>query len=113
MNLKRLYNPVVVRLLRSPLNGLISGSVMLITYTGRRSGERYSITVNYGRDGDDLLVVSPGERVWWRNLRGGATATVLEGEAAEAGLLAVLRRLPGPPPPLEGRVRPGRPPGGP
>ena len=38
----RLGNLFVASMLRSPLHGLLSGSVMLITVTGRKSGRRYT-----------------------------------------------------------------------
>lgn len=63
-------------LLRSPLHGVMSGSVMLITVTGRRTGRAYTTPVNYARDGDELTVVSVLGRTWWRNVRGGAPVTV-------------------------------------
>lgn len=109
MRLQGLYNPFVVALLRSPLHGIMSGSTMLITYRGRRSGNEHTTPVNYIRDGDTLLVVSSRDHAWWKNLRGGAPVTVrvggrelsgvgeaFEGEAAieEGGLLTVLRRVP-------------------
>ena len=111
MNAREIYNPVVAFLLRSPLHGLLSGSIMLITYTGRKSGRRYTTPVSYVRTGGALLVVSPKERVWWRNLRPErgagapvtvrvrgkdrrARATAFEGEAAEEGLLTLLGASP-------------------
>jgi deazaflavin-dependent oxidoreductase (nitroreductase family) len=63
------FNPMIAALLRSPLHGLLSSSLLLLTVTGRHSGRRYSIPVGYQRDGDDLLVmVSEARRKqWWRN----------------------------------------------
>jgi hypothetical protein len=58
MRCQRLYNPFVVALLRSPLHGFMSGSTMLLTYAGCRSGKAYTKPVNNLRDGDTLLVVS-------------------------------------------------------
>jgi len=57
-------------LLRSPFHGLISGSILLITYNGRRSGTQYSAPLNYFRDGNTLWVTSVRDRRWWRNFRG-------------------------------------------
>ena len=106
---QRLYNPVVRWLLRSPLHRLLSGSTILLTYTGRRSGRRYATPVGYRRDGATLLAIGAGKHTWWRNLRGGAsvtvrvgghdyrgTATAFEGAAAvtEGGLLTLLRQVP-------------------
>lgn len=107
MRIQRLYNPIVIRLLRSPLHGMMSNSTMLLTFTGRRSGRAYTTPVNYVRDGENLLVVASREHSWWKNLRGGtpvsvrvggrdmrAEAEALEGEEAKEGLLAVLRAVP-------------------
>lgn len=109
MRWQRLYNPIVGSLLRSPLHGLMSGSTMLITFAGCKSGKNYTTPVNYVADGDDLLAVSRDERLWWRNLRGGGPVGVrvrgrtlkgvgeaMEGEEAveDGGLLTVLRKVP-------------------
>jgi|YNPBryBLVA2012_1023415.scaffolds.fasta_scaffold10173_3 deazaflavin-dependent oxidoreductase (nitroreductase family) len=69
-------NGFMATLLRSPLHGFISKSMMLITVTGRKSGKTYSTPVNYLRSGDMLITTSYRERSWWRNLRGGAQVTV-------------------------------------
>lgn len=65
----RLANRFPILLLRSPLHGLLSDGVLLITFTGRKSGRPYTTPINYLRDGDtvDLTTDSP----WWKNLRGG------------------------------------------
>ena len=109
MRWQKLYNPIVRWLLRSPLHGLMSGSTMLITFYGHKSGKAYTTPVNYVWDDHTLLVVSRTDRLWWRNLRGGAPVTVyvraqrlngigqvFEGEKAveEGGLLTMLRKVP-------------------
>ncbi len=77
------FNPLMRFLLRSPLHGLASGSTILITYTGRKSGRTYETPVNYVEDGGTLWVTSTKARTWWRNLRGGDPVTVrLRGEDA-------------------------------
>ena len=73
----RFVNAVVAFLLRSPLHGLLSRGVALITVTGRRTGARYTTPVQYVERDGDLYVISRRERTWWRNLRGGAPAEVL------------------------------------
>jgi len=72
----RALNPFVAMLLRSPLHGLMSRDVMLLTVTGRRSGRRYTIPVSYLRDADRVRCVTGREVTWWRNLRGGADVTL-------------------------------------
>lgn len=75
--LNRIANPFVSLILRSPLHGMLSRSLLLMTVTGRRSGRPLTFPVQYVRRGDDLLVVSRANRRWWRNLEGGAPVTVL------------------------------------
>jgi hypothetical protein len=71
------FNPIVIWLLKSPLHGMVSKNLMLVTVTGRKSGKTFSTPTNYLRDGNLLWVVSWRERSWWRNLRGGASVKVL------------------------------------
>src|SRR4051812_2573211 len=75
----RIGNPAVVALLRSRAHRLVSGRLLLITVTGRRTGRTFEIPVGYSRDGDQLTipVVMPGAKLWWRNLRGGAPVQLL------------------------------------
>ena len=108
LKLSRIYNPITKSILRSPLHGIISKNTMLITFTGRKSGKMHTTPVNYIRDGDNVTVFSLRDRVWWRNLRGGAPVAVRVkgqdlkaiGESTEdkkvvaAGLLAYLQMSP-------------------
>ena len=73
--MKRVVNPLVVRLLRSPLHRLLPG-VMLITVTGRHTGRRYTTPVQYVFDQDAVYVLTRDDRSWWRNARGGATVSL-------------------------------------
>jgi deazaflavin-dependent oxidoreductase (nitroreductase family) len=74
------FNPIIEWLLRSPLHFFISRNIMLISYTGRKSGQRYSTPVNYWRmsdeDGEYLATTSQKDRLWWHNLRGGAKVSL-------------------------------------
>ena len=71
------FNPIVTWLLRSPLHGFVSKGTILVTVTGRKSGNSISTPTNFLRDGETLWVISWRERTWWRNLRGGAAVKVL------------------------------------
>ncbi len=103
------YNVFTSRLLRSPLHGLISGSVMLVEYTGRKSGKRHTVPVNYVRDGDRLLTISFRQRTWWRSLPGASvslrlrlrgrdvpaqTEVITDGPGVADALLDLLRLQP-------------------
>ncbi len=71
------YNVFVKLLLRSPLHSLVSHGMLLITYTGRKSGKEYTVPVSFAVDDDGaLLTTSFKTRVWWRNLRGGVPVTL-------------------------------------
>jgi deazaflavin-dependent oxidoreductase (nitroreductase family) len=85
--MNRVVNPFVRALLRSPLHGLLSGSLAVLTYTGKRSGRRRSLPVMYAEDRGALIVFAgrPREKRWWRNLRGGAPVEiVLRGRRLQA-----------------------------
>ncbi|MEP6463283.1 MAG: hypothetical protein ABJC62_07695 [Frankiaceae bacterium] len=43
--LVKMINPVMRRVLSSPLHGLVSRHVLLLELTGRRTGRRYAIPV--------------------------------------------------------------------
>lgn len=75
----RTVNPLVGLVLRSPAHRLLSGSLLLLTVTGRRSGRSFTFPVGYAQRGDRLTVTAawPERKRWWRNLRGGAPVTVL------------------------------------
>jgi hypothetical protein len=77
-------NPLVSLLLRSPLHGLVSDDLALITFTGRVSGEEYTTPVGYHElDDGRTLVLTHSD--WWRNLRGGRPVTLrIRGEDREA-----------------------------
>ena len=102
---RQLFNRLVSVVLRSPLHGFagLSRFAMLLTYTGVRSGRRYTLPLAYIREGETITTFALfTNTVWWKNLRGGVPVTLrLEGqeqpgvatvstdpEAVTAGLLA-------------------------
>jgi deazaflavin-dependent oxidoreductase (nitroreductase family) len=89
-HLQRFGNLFVIGLLRSPLHRPASGSLLLITYRGRRSGRRFTIPAMYAERDEALTIFvgHPERKRWWRNLRVGAEVEVrlrgrrLRGQAA-------------------------------
>ncbi len=72
-------NDFVIFALRSPLH-VIMGDTMLLTVTGRKTGRKIAVPVNYYQDGDSLWVLSSRDRTWWRNLaHGGEVGVRLHG----------------------------------
>lgn len=67
----RPFNPMVTTILRSRLHMLLSGALCVVSWSGRKSGRRFSIPTGYQRDGDEVIVMltKPGEKTWWKNFR--------------------------------------------
>ncbi|NDJ78923.1 MAG: nitroreductase family deazaflavin-dependent oxidoreductase [Chloroflexi bacterium] len=70
----RVVNPLMKTILRSPLHRLVSGQIMLLSFTGRKSGRRYTTPVGYVQDGTVLFIFT--QSAWWKNLRDGAPVKV-------------------------------------
>ena len=111
--MNKIVNPAVRLILRSPFHGMMSNSLLLITYNGRKSGKEYSLPVQYVSDIRTIYIIvgMPEKKTWWRNLRRSATvqlllrgkcaignAVVLEGDAdveiIAKALNLYLRRFP-------------------
>ncbi len=76
---RRVFDRLVTAILRSPLHGLLGfdGFGMLLTFTGRKSGRRYTLPLAYDREGDTVSTFALfTNTVWWKNLRDGAAVTV-------------------------------------
>lgn len=71
--MNNIANPFVRLILRSPLHGLFSAALLLITYRGRKSGKEYTLPVEYVQDGKRIYIIPgwPEKKTWWRNLKGG------------------------------------------
>jgi hypothetical protein len=63
--------------LRSPIHGLLSNSMMLITVKGRKTDRKYTTPVGFYEKDGNLWVLTSRERTWWRNLKGGAPIELL------------------------------------
>jgi len=72
-------NWLVAAVLRSPAHRLLSGSTLILTVHGRRTGLARTLPVQYAREGSQLVLLpgNPERKRWWRNLVGGAPVTVL------------------------------------
>jgi deazaflavin-dependent oxidoreductase (nitroreductase family) len=111
--MNKIANPLVGWTLRSRLHTLLSASLLLLTYRGRKSGREYRLPVQYAQDGQRIFILpgQPENKTWWRNfkdetpvtltLRGKTRkgkARLLDGQAdtqtALDGLAAYLRLFP-------------------
>lgn len=103
--------PIVNRamkfVLRSPAHGIVSKTVLLITFTGRKSGKAYTTPVSYSQTGDLVTIFTHAE--WWKNLPSGTPVTLRmrgrefqgladpvaeDRQAIAAGLAQHLRQVP-------------------
>ncbi len=70
------YNPIIKFILTSPFHGLVSRGILLLTYTGCRSGTTYITPISYVRENDDYLLLALRRRKWWRNFRNSAPVNI-------------------------------------
>jgi hypothetical protein len=86
--LLRLWNPAMRALLRSPVHWPLSRWFAVLSWTGRKTGRRYSTPVSYVREGT-LVYLTTGDR-WWRNLASGAPVAMrIAGRRLEGNGVAV------------------------
>jgi deazaflavin-dependent oxidoreductase (nitroreductase family) len=102
--------PIVNRgmslVLRSPLHAMVSKTVLLITFAGRKSGKTYTTPVSYSQYNDQVCIFTHAD--WWKNLCSRASVTLrirgreLQGlaepvaedkQAVAAGLVEHLRKV--------------------
>ncbi len=69
LNLTTIFNPFMIWLLHSPLHKIASKNTLLITFTGHKSGRKYTTPVNYAIDSNVIYITSLRSRSWWRNLQ--------------------------------------------
>jgi hypothetical protein len=94
IRLLRRVNPVIARLLRSPLHGLFSRNLLLLTYVGAKSGRTRTLPLSYVMLGDRLYLCTRSS-LWWRNLRDGQPVELrLRGRRVRA--MPVIVELPSP-----------------
>lgn len=70
IRLLRRLNPVIATLLRSPLHGLASRNLLLLTYVGAKSGVVRTLPLSYVEVGGRPYLCTRSS-AWWRNLRSG------------------------------------------
>ena len=85
---RTLANAIVTTILRSPWHGIRSDRLLLLTFTGRKSGKEFTTPMRYVQEGEILRmkVVYP----WWKNLVGEATVRVLLCGEMRTGTAEVL-----------------------
>jgi hypothetical protein len=100
-------NQIMKLILHSPAHVLVSKTVLLISFTGRKSGKAFATPVSYTKEGEQVTIFT--HATWWKNLKPGVPVTlrikgqnrqglpevVAVGKTAIAdGLAAHLRQVP-------------------
>lgn len=66
----RRLNPAITWLLRSPLHGVMSRNLLVMTYVGAKSGVTRTLPLSYV-EASGRLYLCTRSSAWWRNLRNG------------------------------------------
>lgn len=85
--LARVINGCAVSLINAPVLGrLVGQGLVVVRYTGRRSGNTFEIPVGYVGRGNTVTinVAAPNGKIWWRNFLGsGGQITLLNFRGAD------------------------------
>ena len=73
----KLINLVMVTVLRSPLHGIFSGSILALRYRGVKSGKTFTVPARYHRAEDGLVLITSDDTRWWPNFLQPAEAEAL------------------------------------
>lgn len=71
-------NPPMRALLRSPIHGIASANLCLLSYKGRRSGRRFTTPLSFMREGNLVRLLSSHETRWWQNFLDGPVEVEVE-----------------------------------
>jgi deazaflavin-dependent oxidoreductase (nitroreductase family) len=100
-------NSAMKFMLRSPVHAMVSKTILLISFSGRKSGKTYTTPVSYSQSGDQVSIFTHGN--WWKNLSSRPSVTLRirgrefqglaepvadDKKAIAAGLAAHLRMVP-------------------
>lgn len=72
--LMKVMNPLMKRRLNGTNPGKMADVLLLLTFTGRKSGKQFTTPVGYHLDGDDVMLFTHSP--WWKNMEGGTTVTL-------------------------------------
>jgi hypothetical protein len=102
-----IVNKAMKLVLRSPVHGLVSKSVLLISFSGSESGRTYTTPVSYSQNDNRVTIFT--HAVWWKNLRSVTPVTLRilgreirglahpvaeDKQAVASGLEAHLKKVP-------------------
>jgi hypothetical protein len=85
-------NPPIRALLRSPIHGVASKHLCILSYRGRRSGRKFETPLSFMREGNLVRLLSSRETHWWLNFKDEAVDVEVEiaREAFKGKALSIL-----------------------
>jgi hypothetical protein len=70
-----IINQTMKLVLSSPVHGMVSKTILLFNFTGRKSGKTYTTPVSYSQTNDQVLIFT--HAAWWKNLLSTTPVTLL------------------------------------
>jgi hypothetical protein len=92
-----LFNaPVTAVATSAHFGGLVNRNIVMLSYTGRRSGRTFTIPVVYRRTGDEIVISvnMPEAKTWWRNFLGNGGPLTVRLDGTERAGHAIAQRDP-------------------
>ncbi|HET8911751.1 MAG TPA: nitroreductase/quinone reductase family protein [Ktedonobacteraceae bacterium] len=87
---RTLVNALVTTILHSRWHDLMSQRLLLITFTGRNSGKKFTTPIRYKQEGETLQIKIVAEYSWWKNLIPEQTVHILLRRQKRTGTAEVL-----------------------
>lgn len=78
-------------LLRSPLHGLMSSSVLLLSFQGRRTGRQIMLPLRYAKSESGFVCFTTDNAKWWRNFEEPRAVALVVGGKALSGVALAQR----------------------
>lgn len=91
----RIINPMMTMLLRSPLHGLMSASVLVLSFKGRRTGRQITFPLRYARTEGGVVCFTTDDAKWWRNFEESRPVSVVVAGETLSGTATAQRVAPG------------------
>lgn len=70
----RFLNQLMTFLLRSPVQGPLGNQLLLLTFTGRKSGKTFTTPLGYTRQGNTVVLFT--DHPWYKNLQENSSVTL-------------------------------------
>ncbi len=78
----KFLNQLMMFLLRSPLQGPLGNQLLLLTFTGRKSGKTYTTPLGYTKEGNTVVLFT--DHPWYKNLQESPSVTLrLQGKTVQ------------------------------